>query len=144
MAGFSAFQIQKAIDTVLSNDATLLALLGTSDDDSIYDNTSQTENAIYPYIVYISNTLTPFDSKTFQGSDVTFTIGAYSESGDKEEASNILERIHTLLHNSSLTVDSNDFILCQWDGLSEILVDDRNELILIQGIIRFRILTKES
>jgi uncharacterized protein YxeA len=143
MAGYSLFEIQKAIDTILIADATLLSLLGTSDENSVYDNPGQiTDTVIYPYVVYTSNTAVPFDTKTSNGTDATITISAYSKSGDKEEVSSIIKRLHDLLHNAQLTVQDNDSLLCRWDEFSTIEIDD-NDLEIYQGSIRFRAITTE-
>jgi len=146
MGGYSLFEIQKAIDAILSVDTTLLAMLGTGTKASIYDNPSQAlqDNVDFPYIVYASNTAIPFDTKTFNGTEATITISAYSETGDKEEASNIIQRLHTLLHNQDLTVEDNNLVFCLWDGLSMVEPEDDDNLILQHGVIRFRIKTTES
>lgn len=141
MAGYSAIEVQRAVHAILSVDSTLLAMLGTADLNSIYDNPSQDESVVFPYIVYESNSAQPFDTKTTNGSEVVMNIAVYSRSGDKEEATDILARIYTLLHSASLTVSGNDFILCRWDGLSVVEVDDTEENLMFRGIIRFRILT---
>lgn len=145
MAGYSVFEIQKAIDVILTADAPLLALLGTGDSDSIYDNPGQVDfkKVKFPIVVYTGNSAVPFDTKTDNGTEALIDITAWSRSGDKEEVSNITSQIHTLLHNANLTVANNHFILCQWDGAATIDVDDNDELVTYQGIIRFRVLTDE-
>ena len=146
MAGYSAFDVQKAIDAIISSDITLLALLGTGDSDSIYDNPGQvnSDDAEYPFIVYLTNTSIDWSTKTYDGSNITITLATYSRTGDKEEASNILKRLHALLHNATLSVTDNNTVLIQWDGLSEINTDDTDELVTIEGLIRFRILTTQT
>lgn len=143
MSGFALMTVQKAIYDVLRTDATLLALLGTGDADSIFDNVRMSESATFPYIVFTGNTAQEFGTKTFNGSEVTFTISVFSQTGNRLEAGTILDRIYGLLHNASLTLDSGTAIICRWDGLSDIFIDDAEELITYQGVIRFRILTQE-
>lgn len=145
MAGYSVFEIQRAMDAILIADAPLLALLGTGDANSIYDNPGQVDfkTVKFPIIVYTGNSATLFDTKTEQGTEALIDITTWSRSGDKEEVSNIKERIHTLLHNANLAVANNHFILCQWDGPSRIIPDDTDELVTFLGLIRFRVLTDE-
>lgn len=145
MAGYSVFKIQKAMDVILIADAPLLALLGTGDADSIYDNPGQVDfkTVKFPFVVYTGNQATPFDTKTDNGTEALIDITAWSRSGDKQEVSDIISQIHTLLHNVNLAVDNNHFILCQWDGASTIDLDDTDELVNYQGVIRFRVLTDE-
>lgn len=146
MAGYSVFEIQKAIDTILIADSTLLALLGTGDADSIYDNPGQVDeiNVKYPYVIYGDISMTPFDTKTNNGTEALINIEAWSQSGDKKEVLGIIERLHTLLHNVNLIVENNNFVLCQMDGSpSPVNVADTDELIVYRGIIRFRVLTDE-
>jgi len=145
VSGYSAFEVQKAIDAVLRVDATLLGLLGNGID-SILDNPNQAEMSVvqYPTLVYSSIELTPFDTKTFEGSDVTILITAYSRSGAKKETAAILKQVHSLLNHTTLTVEDNDFILCRWDGLSDIVKDDTDQGVLFRGDIRFKVLTQEQ
>jgi len=144
MSGFSAFEIQTAIDNVLKADAALLALLGNGVD-SIVDNPFQEEKAplVFPILVYSSLESEPFDTKTFNGTDARVLITAYSQNSDKKETSNILKRVHDLLHKATLTVPDNKFVLCRWDGLSDIVRDDSDEGVNFRGDIRFKVLTQE-
>lgn len=145
MSGYSPFEIQQAIDTILSGDVTLLALLGNGVD-SILDNPFQAEKAqvIFPILVYSSIEAFPFDTKTFNGTDASILITAYSRTGDKEEAASILSQVHTLLNHTTLTVPNNNFVLCRWDGLSDIIRDDSDEGVLFRGDIRFKVITQEQ
>ncbi len=146
MAGYSVFEIQKAMDTILIADATLLALLGTGDALSIYDNPGQVDesNVKYPYVIYGDISMTPFDTKTNNGTEALINIEAYSRSGDKKEVLDINKRLHELLHNANLVVENNHFILCQVDSSpAAASIVDTDELILYRGIIRFRVLTDE-
>lgn len=145
MSGYSAFEIQKAIDTVLKADATLLALLGNGAD-SILDNPFAAEIGVglYPVLVYSTIDTTPFDTKTFNGTDASIVLTAYSRTAGKEETANILKQVHSLLNHATLVVEDNQFILCRWDGLSDIVRDDSDEGVNFRGDIRFKVLTQEN
>lgn len=145
MSGYSAFEIQEAIDVILAGDATLLALLGNGVD-SIVDNPFQEEMSklIFPILVYSTIESSPFDTKTFEGTDASIILTAYSRTSDKEETASILFQVHFLLNHATLTVASNDFVLCRWDGLSDIVRDDSDEGVNFRGDIRFKVITQEQ
>lgn len=143
MAGFSGFEVVKAIDGVISVDATLLALLGAGTSAGIVSNPQESEPA-FPYIMIGDYTASAFDTKDKHGSEVMATLHVWSQSGDPEECNNILKRLHILLHDVQLTVASNDFLLILWDGLSEIVRDTTDGLLTYHGIIRFRCITREQ
>lgn len=141
MAGFDLFNVQKAIDSTLTGDSTLTNLLGDGVN-GILDNGVQTNAITYPYIVYSGSSSQNWDTKSTNGSETIITLTAYSKTGDKEEISDIISRVHELLHNSTLTVSGTNFVLCRWDGLSEIFVDDSSQGRIHQGVIRFRVNTQ--
>ncbi len=145
MSGYAAFEIQEAIDSVLKSDATLIALLGNGAD-SILDNPFEAEVGVglYPVLVYSSIESTPFDTKTFEGTDATILITAYSRTKNKKETASILKQVHELLNHATLAVTDNDFVLCRWDGLSDIVRDDSEQGVNFRGDIRFKVITQEQ
>ena len=145
MSGYAAFEIQEAIDVILKNDATLLALLGNGAD-SILDNPFEAERGIgvYPVLVYSTIEASPFDTKTFQGTEATIVITAYSRTGNKKETASILKQVHSLLNHATLAVADNNFVLCRWDALSDIVIDDSAEGVNFRGDIRFQVKTTEQ
>ena len=143
MGGFVGNKVQVAIDNILIADSTLIAMLGDGVN-SIIDNPSQADRTVFPFIRYDMISQSNFDSKTFNGSDTTFQISVFSRSGNKSEASDILERVYDLLHNANLAIVDTNTILCRWTGVSDISVDDSVEYLLYRGIIRFNILSTEG
>jgi hypothetical protein len=143
MAGFSGFEVIKAIDAVVSADATLLAMLGAGTNAGIVSNPQESEPA-FPYIVIGDYSASAWDTKDKNGAEVLATIHAWSQSGDPEQCSNILSRLHFLLHNAQLSVASNDFLLILWDGLTDIIKDNSDGLFTYHGVIRFKCITREQ
>lgn len=141
MSGYSLYSVLVGVHTALVNSAPLLALLGTGDANSIYDNVAIAEDAVFPYIVTSLASCSEFNSKTSNGSDIIIRISAFSQSTDKSEVSKILEAVYNALQDSSLTISDNDFVLCDFSGTSNIFVDDTAEYLTHQGVIEFRILT---
>lgn len=136
------FETQQAIDNILVNDSTLLALLGTGDALSILDNPTQYqfENNPYPFITYDTNEAEPFDSKTQTSQEIFIQISAWSRSSNKKEAMDIISRIYTLLHNVDLSSAGINNILTQQTGSSRVMEDDSLNFVLYHGIIEFRII----
>ena len=145
MSGYAAFEIQEAIDLILKGDATLLALLGNGAD-SILDNPFEAEIdiGVYPVLVYSTIETSPFDTKTFQGTEAAIVITAYSRTGNKKETASILKQVHSLLNHATLEVADNNFVLCRWDALSDIVRDDSAEGVNFRGDIRFQVKTTEQ
>lgn len=143
MSGFALYDVQKAVDSILIADSTLTDMLGDGVN-GIVDNGIQTTALTFPYMVYATNFSKPFDTKDTNGAETILTISIYSKTGDKEEVGAIMNRVHVLLHNADLTVSNNSHVLCRWDDLAEILVDDSDQGRINQGVIRFRVLTTQS
>ena len=141
MTGFAQYEAQKGIDAILIADSTLTNMLGDGVN-GIVDNGVQSNNIAYPYIVYTSNSSQNFDTQTTIGAEGIITMSIFGIIGDKKLINDIMKQMHVLLHNANVTVDNNDFILCRWDGLASVLVDDSNEGRINHGVIRFRLLTQ--
>jgi|DEB0MinimDraft_4_1074332.scaffolds.fasta_scaffold04339_7 hypothetical protein len=138
---YSILDVQKSVDDILTSDSTLLNLLNDGVN-SILDNPIKSNTLDFPYIFYSSINSQEWDTQTSTGAECYITISVFSNSGDRLEATTILSRIYTLLHNQDLSVSNNNFVLCRWDGLSEVFIDDNKEGRIIQGVIRFMIITQ--
>jgi hypothetical protein len=136
------FDIQKAVFSKLNNDASLTSLLGSSS--SIFENPRLIESPEFPYIALSSLSSQRFDTKNTDGTEAFITLNIFSSDGTKENVSAIMDRVHTLLHRKNLTLDTNNFLLCVWDGLADIFIDDANDSIITQGVIRFKIISTKG
>jgi hypothetical protein len=136
------FDIQKAVFSKLNNDASLTSLLGSSS--SIFENPRLIENPAFPYIALSSLSTQRFDTKNTDGTEAYITLNIFSSDGTKQNVSAIMDRVHTLLHRKNLTLDTNNFLLCSWDGLADIFIDDSNDSIITQGVIRFKIISTKG
>lgn len=133
--GGPAFELQKAIYTVLSGDATLLGLATGGVFDCPQEDTS------FPYVTIGDDTLADWSSKTFDGKEATITIHSWSEAMGREEVKKIMDRIDTLLHNGSLSMTGHSLVVMQFD-FAETLRDPDGRT--YHGVQRFRALTKEA
>jgi len=123
------FALQTAIYSKLSNDSNLTSVLGASVFDDIPENTP------YPYVQLGEDTAIDYSTKDQTGSEVTVNVDVWSRYRGSLEAKNIMDRIHTLLHDSSLSVTGSNFINMRFE-FSDIIRDPDG--ITRHGVMRFR------
>ena len=123
------FALQTAIYSKLSADNNLTAVLGAKVFDDIPENTS------YPYVQLGEDTAIDYSTKDSTGSEVSVNIDVWSRYRGSLEAKNIMDRIHTLLHDSSLSVTGANFISMRFE-FSDIIRDPDG--ITRHGVMRFR------
>ena len=123
------FALQTAIYTKLSADSNLTTTLGASVFDDIPENTP------YPYVQLGEDTAIDYSTKDQTGSEVTVNIDVWSRYRGSLQAKNIMDRVHTLLHDSSLSVTGSNFINMRFE-FSDIIRDPDG--ITRHGVMRFR------
>lgn len=143
VSSYAAFALQKAIDVALSADATLLALLGSGNNECIISNPVQSHPPL-PYIVLGDHTSTSFDTKTRSGNETTLNLHVFSQSGDNEECSTIIDRIVTVLNYQNLTMTGQSLCLLRFDDFATIQIEDTDNLKTFHGILRFKAITQVS
>ncbi len=133
MAGFSQFELQKAIYQTLVNDATLTTLV-----QGIYDQVP--EGTPFPYITIGETACRDWSTKTSSGAQITVTLHVFSRYGGKKQAIDIMQRVHTLLHQGNLSLTGHLLVLMRFESSQITLEDDGSTY---QGVIRLRALTEE-
>jgi len=123
------FALQTAIFTLLSADNNLTSTLGASVFDDVPEETA------YPYVQIGEDTAIDYSTKDLNGSDVSVNLDVWSRYRGSLEAKNIMDRIHTLLHDSSLSVAGANFINMRFE-FSDIIRDPDG--ITRHGVMRFR------
>jgi len=123
------FALQTAVFAKLSTDNNLTAVLGAKVFDDIPENTS------YPYVQLGEDTAIDYSTKDQTGSEVSVNVDVWSRYRGSLEAKNIMDRIHTLLHDSSLSVTGSNFINMRFE-FSDIIRDPDG--ITRHGVMRFR------
>lgn len=123
------FALQTAIYTKLSTDSNLTTTLGASVFDDIPEETP------YPYVQLGEDTAIDYSTKDQTGSEVTVNIDVWSRYRGSLQAKNIMDRVHTLLHDSSLSVTGSNFINMRFE-FSDIIRDPDG--ITRHGVMRFR------
>ena len=123
------FELQSGIFTVLNSDSTLTNTLGVS----IFDEVP--EESSYPFVSIGEETVVDFDTKDLDGGDHTINIHVWSQYKGAKETKQIMDRIHTLLHNGSVSVTGFNLIRIRFE-FSDILRDPDG--VTRHGVMRFR------
>jgi len=137
MTGFNIYEVQKAVTTALKDNSTLTGMLGNGVN-GIRDNVASAKGLIFPYLAYTDIQAESLDTTSSQGSIIYITITAFTKTGNKKEASDIMKALHTSLHRSDLIVTGFGYAMSRWDGFSTIMQEDVNAD-MFSGIIRFKI-----
>jgi|ETNvirnome_2_300_1030623.scaffolds.fasta_scaffold00088_34 hypothetical protein len=137
MTGFNIYEVQKAVTTALKDNSTLTGMLGNGAN-GIRDNVASAKGLIFPYLAYTDIQAEPLDTTSGQGSIIYLTITAFTKTGNKKEASDIMREVHTSLHRADLTVTGFGYARSRWDGFSTIMQEDVNAD-MFSGIIRVKI-----
>ena len=123
------FALQSTIYSALNNDNTLTSTLGAG----VFDEV--TEGTTYPFVAIGEDTVTDFGTKTEDGGQFTINIHVWSQYTGSKETKNIMDRIHDLLHDSSLSVTGFNLVNLRFE-FSDILRDPDG--VTRHGVMRFR------
>lgn len=128
----SIWEVQKAIYNRLSNDPILLSMVS-----GVYDEIP--EGTSFPYVQIGDDTISPYDTKTNYGENITVTLHAWSMGPGKTEAKQIMNVILQAITANPLTVTGftitgveREFLEVFYDGLA------------YHGVCRFRIYTQQN
>tara|TARA_Y100000004_G_scaffold136121_1_gene154122 strand:- start:43 stop:447 length:405 start_codon:yes stop_codon:yes gene_type:complete len=123
------FALQSTIYSTLNNDNTLTNTLGAG----VYDEVL--ENATYPFVSLGEETAVDYSTKDLDGGEFTINIHVWSQYKGAKQAKEIMDRIHDLLHDSSLTVSGFNLANLRFE-FSDILRDPDG--VTRHGVMRFR------
>lgn len=123
------FELQEAVYARLNNDNTLTNTYGAG----VYDEVP--EGTATPYITLGYGTAIDFSTKDVDGGEFTMQIHVWSEYRGAKECKQIMDRIHELMHNHSLSVTGYNLINLRFE-FSDILRDPDG--LTRHGIMRFR------
>tara|TARA_Y100000385_G_C12588249_1_gene423536 strand:- start:12 stop:425 length:414 start_codon:yes stop_codon:yes gene_type:complete len=125
------WEFQQALFTALNGDSDLTSSLGAS----IYDDVPDGEAVTFPYINIGENSTLDYSTKDAVGSDTTVNLHVWSRYRGSKEVKLIMDRVHTLLHDSTLTVTGRNLINLRSE-FSDVLNDPDG--ITRHGVMRFR------
>jgi hypothetical protein len=131
-----AAELQKAIFSSLSGDATLVALLGSA---RIFDDAPA--NVAFPYITFGRTSIYDWSTGTESGTEQLFTLHIWSKAKSKKETLDIMEVVRERLNDASLPLDGHQLVNLRLE-FAEARHDD--DLSVHHGMMRFRAVTEES
>ena len=120
--------LQKTIFDALDTDSTLQSKVT-----DVYDFVP--ENTAFPYVKLGEDTAIDNGTKTLQGNEHTLVVHTFSRYRGSKEIKDIMARIYTVLHESSLTV-SGASLVNLWFEFSDVLKE--NDGLTTHGLQRFR------
>lgn len=123
------FPLQQAIYSKLNGDSNLTSTLGCS----VFDDVPQ--GSSFPYITLGEETVTDYSTATDTGGENMVNIHVWSRDHGSKQTKEIMDRVHTLLHDSSLTVTGFNSINNRFE-FSDVMRDPDG--ITRHGIMRFR------
>ena len=122
------FQLQSAIYTALNVSAITDTLSCGVFDEVIEGDT-------YPFIALGEETAIDYSTKDLDGGEFTINIHVWSQYKGAKQTKEIMDRIHDLLHDSSLSVSGFNLINLRFE-FSDILRDPDG--VTRHGVMRFR------
>ena len=134
MSADSSWELQQAIYTVLTGDATLMALIT-----GVHDHVPQ--GAAFPYVTIGESTARDWSAVGVSGIESTLIVHVRSRKRGHKEVKQILAEIHRILHDVDLTVPGHVLVWLRFvfarttrdpDGATH------------HGLSRFRALTNEA
>ena len=123
------FALQTTIYSTLSGDNTLTNTLGAGVFDEVL------ENATYPFVSLGEETAIDYSTKNEDGGEFTINIHVWSQYKGSKQTKEIMDRIHDLLHDSSLSVSGFNLANLRFE-FSDILRDPDG--VTRHGVMRFR------
>lgn len=127
MTNLAAYELQKSIDNVLINDATLLSLLGDGIN-SIVENMKDTLNNSYPVINYATISHSNLDTKNEDINKSTVELMVFSRSQNPKETWDILNKIDSLLNRNTVDVLGYRSLELKREGIVTVNEADREKL----------------
>ena len=123
------FALQEALYARLNNDSTLTNTNGAS----VYDEVP--EGSGFPYVVLGETTAIDYGTKDINGSESTVMLHVWSQYRGAKEVKNIMDRVHDLLHDYSMSVSGANLINLRFE-FSDLLRDPDG--VTRHGVMRFR------
>ena len=123
------FALQASVYSALNGDNNLTSTLGAG----VYDEVLET--ASFPYVAIGEDNVLDYGTVNEDGGDFTLTIHVWSQYHGSKEAKEIMDRVHSLLHDSSLSVTGFNLVNLRFE-FSDIIKDPDG--ITRHGIMRFR------
>ncbi len=129
------FATQQAVFNALSASTDLQNFLGSPP--RLYDHVPQGD--VFPFAVYSTTHIAPYDTKTEIGFEQTIEIDIFSRYRGSKEARDILQAVYNALHRATLSISGFVLIACEFHS-AEILLE--NDGLTTRANARFTVLTQ--
>ena len=133
MGVFGQYELQASLFSVLDGDATLSAMAT-----GIYD--AVPADADYPYVTIGDIQARDWSSATTAGMQYQVAVHCYSRQGGRKEALNMMDRIHTLLHDANPSIAGYQCVLVRYVSSDVRLNSDG---LTYEGTMRFNALAQD-
>lgn len=101
----AVWDLQQAVHAALAADSTVLALLGSA---RIYDHVPQ--RATFPYLALANFTVRDWATGTEPGTEVIFTVNAWSRGAGHKEAHLLADAVRAALHDAPLSLSGHHLV----------------------------------
>jgi len=128
MSGFGQQELQLVLYQKLTNDSTLMSTLG-----GVYDFVP--EYSAYPYLTMGEILWNDASGPATTAAECTLTLRVFSRSSGRKEAAVIMNRLHDLLHNGTLSPSGYTLVFLQFVS-GEITME--NDGVTHLGVMRFQ------
>jgi len=133
MSGLVLLALQKALYARLDGDSALSAAVS-----GIFDRVP--EDADYPYVVIGDAESRDWSASDAVGADSRVVLHVYSRHGGRSEALNLMERLHSLLHDVVLSISGLACVMCRFVSAD---VDIEADGARYHGRMQLRIISEE-
>lgn len=134
MAEFSHYAVQAALHAVLNSDAPLMEQVS-----GVFDFVPP--RTAFPYVTIGDMRATDVSTMTEAMSRLDVTLHIYSRAKGRKEASDIMGRVHAVLHDSSPDVDGFSWVDMRYSG-SEIRLE--RDGVTYHAVMRFAVLVQHD
>ena len=125
------FALQQTLFTTLNGDSQLTNTLGAS----VFDDVPDTQAVSFPYVQIGEDTATDYSTKDVTGTETVINLHVWSRYRGSKETKQVMDRVHTLLHDSNLTVTGHNLINMRFE-FGDVIRDPDG--ITRHGVMRFR------
>lgn len=134
MSAFSHLALQRALYEEIAGDSGISALVS-----GVFDHVPQDTD--YPYITLGEMIGRDWSTKTSNGMEFSVILNVYARERGRKAAAEIMELIHDLLHDGTLTVTGNQCVMIRFQSS-----DIRQELdgLTYRGAMRFQVLLQTN
>jgi len=130
----ASWSLQRAIHSLLTTDATLLALLGGP---HVYDHVPR--EAAFPYVTFGQTTERDWSTGGHEGNEHIVTLHAWSQGSGRLELQDIVSTVRVALHHADLVLSDHRLINLRHEFTETRRDPDGDTL---RGLIRFRAVTE--